>query len=61
MKVLDIALKDLVRSFRNMFFLMFALGMPLLMTGIFYFAFGGLASDDGFDVPQTSVQVVRRL
>jgi len=58
MKVLDIALKDLVRSFRNMFFLMFALGMPLLMTGIFYFAFGGLASDDGFDVPQTSVQVV---
>jgi len=58
MKVLDIALKDLLQSFRSMFFLMFALGMPLLMTGIFYFAFGGLAGDDGFDVPQTSVQVV---
>lgn len=58
MKVLDIALKDLLRSFRSMFFLMFGLGVPLLMAGIFYFAFGGLASDDGFEVPQTRVQVV---
>lgn len=58
MKVLDIALKDLLRSFRSMFFLMFGLGVPLLMAGIFYFAFGGLGSDEGFSVPQTTVQVV---
>jgi len=58
MKILDIALRDLLRSFRNMFFLMFGLGVPLLMAGIFYFAYGGLGSDEGFDVPQTSVQVV---
>ncbi len=58
MKILDIALKDLLRSFRNMFFLMFGLGVPLLMAGIFYFAFGGLASDDGFEAPQTRVQIV---
>lgn len=58
MKILDIALKDLLRSFRNMFFLVFGLGMPLLIAGIFYFAYGGLGSDAGFDVPQTTVQVV---
>jgi len=58
MKVLDIALKDLLRSMRSIFFLVFGLGLPLLMTGIFYFAFGGAGSDDGFDMPQTKVQVV---
>lgn len=58
MKVLDIALKDLLRSFRSVFFFMFGLGVPLLMAGIFFFAFGGQAGDDGFDVPQTKVQVV---
>jgi ABC-type Na+ efflux pump permease subunit len=58
MKVLDIASKDLLRSFRSMFFWMFGLGVPLLMAGIFYFAFGGTGSDDGFDVAQVDVQVV---
>lgn len=58
MKILDIAGKDLLRSFRSMFFLMFGLGVPLLMAGIFYFAFGGLAGDDGFEAPQTRVQIV---
>ena len=58
MKVFDIALKDLLRSFRSMFFLMFGLGVPLLMAGMFYFAFGGAGSDEGFDLPQTQVRVV---
>ena len=58
MKVFDIALKDLLRSFRSMFFLMFGLGMPLLMAGIFYFAFGSVGSDEDFDLPQTQVRVV---
>jgi len=54
MKVFDIALKDLLRSLRNTFFLAFGLGFPLLMAGIFHFAFGGLGDDGG--VPQVRVQ-----
>jgi len=41
-----------------MFFLVFALGMPLLMAGIFYFAFGGTGGGESFDLPQTRVQIV---
>ena len=41
MKILDIALKDMTRSFRSMFALIFMFGIPLLMTGMFYFMFGG--------------------
>ncbi len=58
MKTFDIALKDLLRSLRNYFFLGFGLGVPVLMGAIFYFAFGGLAREDGFDLPQTEVVVV---
>jgi ABC-2 type transport system permease protein len=58
LKILDIALKDLLRSFRNAFFLGFGLGMPVLMGVIFYFAFGGLASESGFHIPQVDVLVV---
>lgn len=58
MKILDVALKDFIRSFRNAFFLGFGLGVPMLMGVIFYFAFGGLASDDGFHIPQVNVLVV---
>jgi ABC-2 type transport system permease protein len=58
MKTLDIALKDFVRSFRNAFFLGFGLGVPMLMGVIFYFAFGGMASEDGFHIPQVNVLVV---
>jgi ABC-2 type transport system permease protein len=58
MKTLDIALKDFVRSFRNAFFLGFGIGVPVLMGVIFYFAFGGLASEDGFSIPQVDVLVV---
>ena len=58
MKVLDIALKDFLRSFRNAFFLGFGLGVPVLMGVIYYFAFGGLASEGGFDIPQVDVLVV---
>jgi len=56
MKVFDIALKDLLRSLRSAMFLAFGLGLPLLMAGIFYFAFGGLGSDDAISVPQVRVQ-----
>ncbi len=58
MKVLDIALKDLRRFLRNYFFLGLGIGVPVLMGAIFYFAFGGLASDGGFNLPQIDVVVV---
>jgi ABC-2 type transport system permease protein len=58
MKILDIALKDIVRSLRNYFFLGFGLGVPILMGVIFYFAFGGLASEDGFEIAQVEVLIV---
>jgi ABC-2 type transport system permease protein len=59
MKLIDIALKDLYRSFRNAMFLVFGLALPLLTAALFYFAFGSMASDDsGFELPATRVQVV---
>jgi ABC-2 type transport system permease protein len=59
MKILDVALKDLLRSFRSVFAVVFMFILPLATAGLFYFAFGGLASDDGgFDLPVTRVQVV---
>jgi len=58
MKVIDIAIKDMTRSFRSTFALIFMFGVPLLMTGMFYFMFGGAAkSDQGFSVPVTKVVV----
>ncbi len=42
MKILDIAFKDLVRSSRNMFLIGMTIFAPLLLTGLMYFAFGGL-------------------
>jgi ABC-2 type transport system permease protein len=59
MKLIDIALKDLYRSFRNAMFLVFGLALPMLTAALFYLAFGGLGSDDGgFELPPTQVQVV---
>jgi ABC-type Na+ efflux pump permease subunit len=61
MKTLDVALKDLLRSFRSVSFLAFELVVPLLVSGLFYFAFGGLASDDGVsDLPTIRVQVANQ-
>ncbi len=58
MKILDVALKDLIRSLRNAFFLGFGIGVPVLMGVIFYFAFGGLAGEGGFHISQIDVLVV---
>jgi ABC-2 type transport system permease protein len=46
MKIIDIALKDLTRSFRSAFAVGMMLGAPLLLTGLIYLAFGGAASGD---------------
>jgi ABC-2 type transport system permease protein len=59
MKVIDIALKDLLRSMRSALFWVFAFLVPFLTAGLFYFAFGGIDSEDEvFDLPTTQVQVV---
>jgi ABC-type Na+ efflux pump permease subunit len=57
MKAIDIALKDMLRSFRSFFAVMFMFVVPLLVTGMFYFMFGNIASNGGFNLPRTKVIV----
>jgi ABC-2 type transport system permease protein len=57
MKAFDIALKDLTRSFRSAFAIIFMFGVPLLVTGMFYFMFGNVAENGGFDLPRTKVMI----
>ncbi|MFZ5908957.1 MAG: ABC transporter permease [Chloroflexota bacterium] len=57
MKVLDIALKDLTRSFRSWFAVVFMFVIPLLVTGMFYFMFGNIAENGDFSLPRTKVIV----
>jgi ABC-2 type transport system permease protein len=54
MKIIDIALNDLTRSFRSAFTIGMAVVAPLMLTGLIYFAFGGLS---GGDVSMTAMQV----
>ncbi|HMX18033.1 MAG TPA: ABC transporter permease [Anaerolineales bacterium] len=55
MKAFDIALKDMTRSFRSTFAVVFMFGVPLLVTGMFYFMFGNIADEGGFTLPKTNV------
>jgi len=57
MKILDIAFKDMTRSFRSAFALVFMFGVPLLMTGMFYLMFGGNKDGGSFNLPVTKVVV----
>ncbi|MCJ7432817.1 MAG: ABC transporter permease [Anaerolineales bacterium] len=57
MKALDIALKDMLRSFRSFFAIIFMFVIPLLMTGMFYFMFGNIADSGEFSLPKTKVIV----
>ena len=58
MKIFDIAIKDMTRSFRSYFALMFMFGVPLLMGGMFYFMFGGRGNaGNSFSLPATKVVV----
>jgi ABC-2 type transport system permease protein len=58
MKILDIALKDMRRMFVNAFFIVLGLIVPFLTAGLFYFAFGGMGSeDDGFELATVQVTV----
>lgn len=58
MKLITLALKDLTRSFRSVFAVLFMFVIPLLVTGMFYLMFGGMKGDDsGFHLPQTEVVI----
>jgi ABC-2 type transport system permease protein len=57
MKILDIAFKDLIRSFRSAFAIGMMVIAPLLLTGLIYFAFGG-ASNGDTKMPAIKVGVV---
>jgi len=59
MKILDIAFKDLTRSFRSAFAVGMMFVAPLLITGLIYFAFGGLSSGSGgFSIQPVKVAIV---
>jgi len=51
MKILDIALKDMTRSFRSVFAIGMMVIAPLMLTGLIYFAFGGMSSGDASMTP----------
>ena len=57
MKAFDIALKDMTRSFRSFFAVVFMFGVPLMVTGMFYLMFGNMAQNGGFDLPRTTVVI----
>lgn len=61
MKILDIAFKDLKRSFRSMFAIGMMFVAPLLITGLIYFAFGGLSGGTGrFNLPPLTLAIVNQ-
>ncbi len=57
MKIIDIALKDMLRFFRSFFAILFMFVLPLLITGMFYFMFGNIADSGEFSLPKTKVIV----
>ncbi len=59
MKLLTVILKDIHQSFRSYFALAFMFGVPILVTGMFYFMFGGVRGEGtGVQVPQTTLIIV---
>lgn len=56
MKILDIALKDLTRSFRNAFAVGMTIVAPLLLIGLISLAFGGAFSGSS-DLPDVSIGI----
>ena len=58
MKVIDIAIKDLIQTTRSAFALGMMVAAPLLIIGLIYFAFGGANSDVGATPPAVQVGLV---
>jgi len=60
MRLLDIALKDLWLAVRNPFTLLMMFGAPFIITGLMYFAFGGLAGDGEISIQAMDLVVVNQ-
>jgi ABC-2 type transport system permease protein len=59
MKTIDIALKDLLRSFRSVFAVGMMVVAPLMLTGLIYIAFSGMgSSEETAQLPDIQVAVV---
>lgn len=58
MKSITIAIKDMTRSFRSAFALVFMFIIPLLVTGMFYLMFGNVKEDTTSTIAATKVVVV---
>lgn len=58
MKILNVALMNMTRSFRSLFAVVFMFIVPMVVTGMFYFMFGNIAKNgDQFSLPRTKVIV----
>jgi ABC-type Na+ efflux pump permease subunit len=57
LKALDIAFKDITRSFRSTSAVVFMFVLPLMVTGLFYLMLGSSAREGEFDLPRTKVVV----
>ena len=57
MKLLDIAFKDLIRSYRSTIGVVFMFVVPLLVTGMFYFMFGNIAAGGDFELAAIKVVI----
>lgn len=60
MNLLDVTFKDLLQSARSLSALMFMFVVPILITVLFFFMFGGMGSDEGFQVPRTTVVIANQ-
>ena len=58
MKVIDLAIKDLKRSMRSRFLLGMTLLAPLVITGLIFFAFGGVGSEESSNLPEVTIGIV---
>ncbi|HEY3342825.1 MAG TPA: ABC transporter permease [Anaerolineae bacterium] len=59
MKILVIAYKDLLHSFRSLFAVGMMFGAPLFITGLIFLAFGGLSASTGHvTLPSLTVAIV---
>jgi linearmycin/streptolysin S transport system permease protein len=61
MKIIDIAFKDLLRSFRSLFAIGMMFVAPLLITGLIYAAFGNMSAGTGkFNLPPLKILIVNQ-
>lgn len=59
MEVIYIALKDTYQSFKNLFLIAFAFGIPLMLGGFYFLVFGNVSDgQDNFTIPATTIAIV---